>query len=284
MITPQLSQKTDALDRQLASIVVSHPRLMVLTGAGISTAAGLNDYRNKQGQWKRQRPLTGQVFVASESARKRYWARSSVGWPSFSLAQPAASHFALREMQKSGIVQFLVTQNVDRLHQKAGHQDVVDLHGALETVSCIACSNTVSRDDFQIQLLDANSWLTSLSADYAPDGDADLELDSLEQMQIPDCPQCGNLLKPDVVFFGESVPRTKVQNSMQQLSAADALLVAGSSLMVYSGYRFCKEAHQSGKPIIIINDGVTRADAIATIKVGGDCGSRLTTLAQLSRR
>lgn len=284
MTTEQLLDKTDALDRQLAGIVVSHPHLMVLTGAGISTAAGLNDYRNKQGQWKRQQPLTGQVFVSDEGARKRYWARSSVGWPSFSLAQPAASHFALREMQMCGTVQFLVTQNVDRLHQKAGHEDVVELHGALETVSCIACGKVLGRDEFQVQLLDTNTWLKSLSADYAPDGDADLELDNLEQMRIPDCPRCNNILKPDVVFFGESVPRPKVQNIMRRLDAADALLVAGSSLMVYSGYRFCKEAHQAGKPIIIINDGVTRADDIATIKVGGDCGKRLTTLARLSKR
>lgn len=274
------SATTDSMDSLLTEFVQQHPRLMVLTGAGCSTASGLGDYRDKSGQWKRKQPITGQVFIGNESARKRYWARSSVGWPSFSNAQPGHSHKALRELQNQGHVDLLVTQNVDRLHQKAGHTDVIDLHGVLATVSCIECQHCIERDDFQQQLLHHNIWLNSLSAEHAPDGDADLELESLASMIVPACERCGGILKPDVVFFGENVPRQTVHRAMSAVAEADALLVAGSSLMVYSGYRFCREAQRLGKPIVIVNDGLTRADEIASLKVEGDCGERLGRLAR----
>lgn len=268
----------DTQDDQLDSFIERYPKLMVLTGAGCSTASGLGDYRDKSGQWKRKQPITGQLFISNEAARKRYWARSSVGWPSFSRAQPGLAHTALKQLQEHGNVPLLVTQNVDRLHQKAGHTDVVDLHGVLATVSCIDCKNTIDRDDFQIDLLKHNAWLNELTAAHAPDGDADLELDSLNSMQVPACKQCDGILKPDVVFFGETVPKTTVAHAMQGVADSDALWVVGSSLMVYSGFRFCRHAHQLGKPIVIINDGLTRADDLATLKIDGDCGARLMRL------
>lgn len=271
--------QADSLDFQLAEFVQAHPSLLVLTGAGISIESGLGAYRDRYGQWQRRQPITGQVFIHDELARKRYWARSYVGWPAFSRAIPAASHNALKQLQLSGHTDLLVTQNVDRLHQKAGHENVIDLHGVLATVSCVACDRSIERDDFQHQLLSSNYWLQSLSGSYAPDGDADLDLNDLKPMIVPPCTNCGDIMKPDVVFFGESVPRHKVSHIMNHLMVVDALLVAGSSLMVYSGYRFCKEAHRLGKPIAIINEGITRADELADLKVGGDCGERLKTLA-----
>ncbi|ASJ71123.1 NAD-dependent protein deacetylase [Granulosicoccus antarcticus] len=271
----------DADDLELAEFIRQHPKLFVLTGAGCSTASGLGDYRDKNGQWKRRQPITGQIFIGDEAARKRYWARSSVGWPSFSQALPGLAHHALMELQLQGRLVSLVTQNVDSLHQKAGHRNTVDLHGVLATVSCIDCAQALSRDDFQARLLAANPWLSSLTAQHAPDGDADLEISDLNTMQVPACTHCGGLLKPDVVFFGENVPREKVQQAMSALASADALLVAGSSLMVYSGYRFCLDAQKRGQPIVIVNNGLTRADSLASLKIQGDCGQRLSTLAAL---
>lgn len=273
------NHQEDTLDCQLAGFVRAHPGLLVLTGAGISIASGLGAYRDRYGQWQRRQPITGQVFIRDEIARKRYWARSYVGWPAFSQAMPAASHEALKKLQFAGHVELLVTQNVDRLHQKAGHENVIDLHGALATVSCIGCKHSIDRDDFQHLLLSSNAWLKCLTGSYAPDGDADLEPDDLRPMIVPACTHCGDIMKPDVVFFGESVPRQKVSHIMNQLTVVDALLVAGSSLMVYSGFRFCKEAYRLGKPIVIINEGITRADDLAELKIGGDCGERLKTLA-----
>lgn len=272
---------TDAADTKLAEFVSRHPKLFVLTGAGCSTSSGLGDYRDKQGQWKRKQPITGQLFINDEAARKRYWARSSVGWPSFSKAEPGPAHHALAQLQQQNHLQLLVTQNVDQLHQKAGHEGVIDLHGSLTTVSCLQCAHRIERDVFQQQLIDANVWLTTLTAAHAPDGDADLEVDDLASMSVPDCEQCGGMMKPDVVFFGENVERTIVRYSMDALSEADALLVVGSSLMVYSGFRFCRDAQRREQPIVIINDGVTRADELASLKISGDCGQRLETLVGL---
>ena len=280
--SPVSTINPDAEDLALVEFVTRYPKLFVLTGAGCSTASGLGDYRDQNGQWKRRQPITGQTFIGDEGARKRYWARSSVGWPSFSRAMPGQAHHALAELQEQDRIVRLVTQNVDSLHQKAGHADVVDLHGVLSTVSCIDCTQVLSRDDFQVRLLSANAWLGSLTAAHAPDGDADLEVSDLESMQVPACTHCGGLLKPDVVFFGENVPRDKVQLSMSALASADALLVAGSSLMVYSGFRFCRDAQKRGQPIVIVNNGLTRADSLASLKIQGDCGQRLATLAALT--
>ena len=233
-------------DAALAAFVRAHPRLFVLGGAGCSTAAGLGDYRDRDGQWKRRQPITGQLFLGDPLARARYWARSAVGWPAFGSARPAAAHRALAALQRSGHAAHLVTQNVDGLHQRAGHEGVVELHGTLATVSCVHCGEGVSRDAFQHTLLAANPWLDALDAAHAPDGDADLELASPDAVAVPGCARCGGLMKPDVVFFGENVPKATVAQAMEHLRAADALLVAGSSLMVFSGFRFCRDAAARG--------------------------------------
>lgn len=264
--------------QQLTEFIEKYPRLFVLTGAGCSTASGLGDYRDSNGQWKRKQPITGQTFLNDEHARNRYWARSSVGWPSFSQAQPNKAHHALRSLERNNKLSLLVTQNVDQLHQKAGHKNVVDLHGVLATVSCVDCRLKETRDDYQQRLILSNPWLSDLTAQHAPDGDADLETEFVESMDLPNCKNCNGLLKPDVVFFGENVAKTIVQQSMDALRDADALLVAGSSLMVYSGFRFCRDAQKRNQPIIIINNGKTRADELATLNLQGDCGNLLQAL------
>ena len=269
----------DAADLALADFARAHRRLFVLGGAGCSTAAGLGDYRDRQGRWKRKQPITGQVFRGDEAMRKRYWARSSVGWPAFSAARPVAAHRALARLQRTGAAPHLVTQNVDRLHSEAGHEDVIDLHGRLDRVVCLACGEITSRDAFQGRLLGANPWLAGLSAAHAPDGDADLELADVDRLRVPACETCAGMLKPDVVFFGENVPRERVERAMARLEDSDALLVAGSSLMVFSGFRFARAAAAAGRPIAIVNDGVTRADELATLRVDGDIGARLGALA-----
>lgn len=269
----------DSLDEALANLLHQYPSLFVLSGAGCSTASGLGDYRDRAGQWKRRQPITGQVFLNDPLARARYWARSAVGWPMFSRARPGAAHHALASLQASGHVRQLVTQNVDGLHQAAGHVDVLELHGSLASVGCVSCGARRTRDDFQVDLIGQNPWLATLDARHAPDGDADLELDSPDAADIPACRECGGLLKPDVVFFGENVPRDTVDFAMAQLRQSDALLVAGSSLMVFSGFRFCRDAAARGQPVIILTDGVTRADELAILKATGDCGARLACLA-----
>ena len=266
-------------DAALLAFVRAHPKLFVLGGAGCSTASGLGDYRDRDGRWKRRQPITGQLFLGDPLARARYWARSAVGWPAFDGARPCKAHHALAALQRTGHARHLVTQNVDGLHQRAGHEDVLELHGTLATVGCVRCGSRVARDDFQHALLAANPWLGGLDADHAPDGDADLELASPDAVDVPDCTRCGGLMKPDVVFFGENVPKETVARAMENLRSADALLVAGSSLMVFSGYRFCRDAAARGQPIVIVNDGRTRADDLVALKVGGDCGTRLSRLA-----
>lgn len=285
LVDNPMTNPADKTMQAVADIITPATSVMVLSGAGCSTASGLGDYRDQSGQWKQAQPITGQTFRNDTTARHRYWARSSVGWPAFSKAAPNDAHTALVALESAGVVRHLVTQNVDQLHQRAGQREVIDLHGILASVSCIHCATARSRDAFQAQLLAANPWLSSLSAEYAPDGDADLQTDQqlqqqLHTMHIPHCPNCSDLMKPDVVFFGENVPKPRVEQAMQQLRQADVLLVAGSSLMVFSGFRFCRDAHQRGQPIIIFNEGKTRADDIATVLVGGDCGKRLTQLAQ----
>lgn len=264
-----------ASDSRLARFIEQHQPLFVLTGAGCSTASGIPDYRDEQGQWKHRKPVQYQDFCDKEITRKRYWARSMLGWPHITNAKPAKVHLLLRTLERAGLIQFLVTQNVDGLHQKAGSVRVLDLHGNLQTVSCLSCACQLSRRTLQKQLAEANPLFDESCSEIAPDGDTMLEDMDFSSFEFVHCPQCGGILKPDVVFFGESVPKDRVAEAMHHLHAAKAMLVLGSSLMVYSGYRFCRAAVASGIVICAVNKGLTRADGELTLKIEQDCGSAL---------
>lgn len=267
----------------LLDFVLRYPRLLVLTGAGCSTGAGIPDYRDANGEWKRSAPMRYQLFVGDTLARQRYWARSMVGWRIMAQAKPAAAHQALVQLEAAGHVQLLVTQNVDGLHGIAGSGRVIDLHGRVDTVCCLGCGERSPRRALQGELLRRNPQWADLPALAAPDGDADLESQDFARFDVPACAACGGMLKPDVVFFGENVPRDRVDAARVALAQSDALLVAGSSLMVYSGYRFVEDALAAGKPVVMVNQGRTRADAVLTLKVELEVGSALATLAsQLS--
>jgi NAD-dependent SIR2 family protein deacetylase len=250
----------------------SHKRLVVLTGAGVSTASGIPDYRDESGAWKHSRPMEYRDFLGSKYSRRRYWARSAIGRIRFKTAAPNEAHFALAGLESLGKVEHLITQNVDQLHQKAGSQRVVDLHGTLDRVICLDCSARFAREEIQQYLMQHNPVLENITSVPAPDGDAKLEQIDFSQIDIPQCGACGGILKPDVVFYGETVPSQRVTRCFDAVGSADAMLIAGSSLMVYSGYRFVRRAHENGIPIVAINRGVTRADELLTIKVEQDCG------------
>ena len=262
----------------LIDFIDRHRRLFVLTGAGCSTDSGIPDYRDAEGDWKRSQPVTYQAFMGDVLTRKRYWARSLVGWRRFGRALPNGAHDALAKLEQRGKLSLLLTQNVDGLHQRAGSQNVVDMHGRLDTVRCMGCESRFPRVDFQTMLLEHNPSWEKLDAADAPDGDADLDGLDFSTFVVPPCPHCGVVLKPDVVFFGENVPRDRVAAAMKALDDADAMLVVGSSLMVFSGYRFAHAASKAGKPIAAVNLGRTRADPLLSLKVEQPCAQALAFL------
>ena len=262
----------------------------VITGAGLSTGSGIPAYRDRHGRWQHPRPLLHQDFLRSEAVRRRYWARSYVGWQRMGRARPNAGHAALAMLADRGhLASSLITQNVDGLHQKAGSEAVIELHGNIGRVRCMACQSCFEREAVQ-------GWLEALNGEVAgfeglargeeaaataPDGDAHLDdAEVLARFRVPDCPACRGLLKPDVVFFGDNVPRERVARAMGAVSTAAGLLVVGSSLMVYSGYRFAEHAHTLGKPVIALNRGLTSADGILADKIEMDCGEALVQLLQ----
>jgi NAD-dependent SIR2 family protein deacetylase len=238
--------------------------ILVLTGAGVSTESGIPDYR---GEGKTERhPMTFDVFMGTETARARYWARSYVGWSVIANAKPNGSHFALAQAESLGRISHVITQNVDSLHQQAGSKKVTELHGRLDKVICMSCRSLIERLRMDSLIEIANpSIKKDLSVEFTPDGDAEIE--ATADFRIPPCPSCGGILKPDVVFFGESVPTERVAATMDQLERCDALLVAGSSLTVNSGMRFARAANKAGKPIVIVNVGPTKADEFALAKI-----------------
>lgn len=261
---------TRAMAGHVASFIRSHRRLMVLTGAGCSTASGIPDYRDRDGAWKHPRPVQYQDFVTEPAVRQRYWARSVAGWQRIAAARPNQAHLALARLETRGAVHHLITQNVDGLHQRAGSERVIDLHGRLASVRCIQCSTDFPRKRFQTELGRLNpAW--PVDGRPAPDGDVHLDHVDYRQFAVPDCSSCGGILKPDVVFFGESVPRQRVKRALACLAEADALLVIGSSLMVFSGFRFAREAARRQIPVAAVNQGRTRADELLTLKIDGDC-------------
>jgi NAD-dependent SIR2 family protein deacetylase len=264
----------------LADFVERHPRLFVLTGAGCSTASGIPDYRDAHGEWKRTPPVMLQRFLADDYTRRRYWARSLIGFRKMAGARPNDAHRALAALEEQGRIELLVTQNVDGLHQAAGSRQVVDLHGRVDAVRCMSCQQRVARAAVQEELIRRNPWFAAREAGLAPDGDADLEEVDFSTFDVPACANCGGLLKPDVVFFGEGVPKQRVEQALAALNRADAMLVVGSSLMVYSGYRFAHATAAAGKPIAAINLGRTRADDLLALKVAEECGAVLSTVAR----
>ena len=262
----------------LREFIERHDKLFVLTGAGCSTGSGIPDYRDADGEWKRGRPIMLQDFVAHEHARKRYWARSLVGFRRMRAARPNDAHLALAALEAQGRVTQLVTQNVDGLHQAAGNRAVIDLHGRVDVVRCLACDRRIARERVQTELVERNSRFASLDALEAPDGDAALDGIDFAAFDVPACEACGGVLKPDVVFFGERVPAERVQRAFAALEEADAMLVVGSSLMVFSGYRFVEAAARARKPIAAVNLGRTRADELLSLKVVDRCADALEFL------
>ena len=259
----------------LSQFLREHQSVTVVSGAGVSTASGIPDYRDRDGNWKNAQPVQYSEFVGSEETRKRYWARSFIGWSTIWQAEPNAAHHALARLESSGAVDTVITQNVDGLHHRAGSRNVIDLHGRLQRVRCMDCDRRSSRKVWQQRLTAANpTWKADVDA-YAPDGDAHLSDADTQSFVVPDCDNCGGMVKPDVVFFGENVPRDRVASAYDATDRAKALLVVGSSLMVFSGFRFARHAAERGKPIAILNRGRTRADDIATLKIDADCGTVL---------
>jgi NAD-dependent SIR2 family protein deacetylase len=266
----------------LADFLTDHARVTVLTGAGLSTRSGIPDYRDRDGNWKHAKPMQFTEFRDTLAGRQRYWARSFIGWQRMAGARPNAAHRALADLEAHGHVDLVVTQNVDGLHSHAGSRRVVDLHGRLDRVVCLDCGWRQERPAWQARLEAANpDWNRTVVA-WKPDGDAVLADDDTSRFRVPDCPACGGIVKPDVVFFGENVPKERVEAGYAAIDRSDAMLVIGSSLMVYSGLRFPRRAHELGKPVAILNRGRTRADDIAALRLDDDCTRLLVeTLALL---
>jgi NAD-dependent SIR2 family protein deacetylase len=265
---------SDPAPDRLRGWIARHRRVFALTGAGCSTGSGIPDYRDDQGEWKRRPPVMIQAFRTEDAVYRRYWARAYAGWPRFITAVPNDAHRAFAAWERAGTLLQLVTQNVDRLHQQAGSRAVLDLHGRLDIVVCVGCGERRSRADLQTAIAAANvSWQPAAAT--APDGDADVDGAMIESFVAPRCDRCGGLLKPDVVFFGENVPAERYALARQALAGADAMLVAGSSLMVYSGFRFVRLAQDAGLPIAIVNRGRTRGDDFADVKVEAEVGATL---------
>lgn len=281
--------KPNALDAQVrakldqAVEILSTGRFAVLTGAGLSTDSGIPDYRGPGAP--ERNPLTYQQFVGDESLRRRYWARNQLGWRHLRRAQPNAGHRAVADLEASGSITGLITQNVDRLHEDAGSLKVVDLHGRFDRVVCLKCGTEFSRDAIALRMDEFNpGFVTRAEAsgkiDLAPDADADLDsAELIDSFVVAPCQVCSGMLKPDFVFFGENVPKDRVERSFAMLAEASALLVAGSSLTVMSGLRFPRRAAKDGQAVVIINRGATRGDDLATLKISAGVSESLSYLA-----
>lgn len=253
--------------------------VLVLSGAGISTESGIPDYRGEGGSLSRHTPMTYQDFIGGSAARRRYWARSHLGWRTFGRALPNAGHRAVAAFGRHGLLAGVITQNVDGLHQAAGSRDVVELHGSLDRVVCLSCGALSARRELARQLEEANAGFAPVAAGINPDGDADLTDEQVGDFRVVPCAVCGGVLKPDVVFFGEAVPPQRVEHCRALVREASALLVLGSSLTVMSGLRFVRQAAEAGKPVLIVNRDVTRGDRHALTRVALPLGAALTAVA-----
>lgn len=258
-----------------AAQVLAGRRLVVLTGAGLSTDSGIPDYRGPDSPPRS--PMTYDEFVSGPRAQRRYWARSHIGWQRLGSARPNDGHRALAALESAGLVHALITQNVDGLHRAAGSRAVIDLHGRIDQVICLQCGDVSGRLELHHRLDEVNpDFAAHADVRTAPDGD--VELEDTAGFRLVDCRQCGGTLKPDVVFFGENVPRARVDQVYTVMATGQALLVAGSSLTVMSGLRFVRHAAKLGWPILIVNRGVTRGDPLATARVDAGCSETLTAL------
>lgn len=271
------------VDREAAHLhvrrLLAEGPVVVLSGAGLSTSSGIPAYRDRDGNWIHAKPVQHLDFLRTASVRRRYWARSYFGWPTVGQANPTRGHHALARLEALQRIDLTITQNVDGLHQKAGSRAVLELHGGLDRVICLDCRRGYSRALVQEWLRQANPDVAAPAARPAPDGDALVADDLPPTFRVPDCPSCGGLLKPDVVFFGDSVPRDRVAAATKAIDAAHGLLVVGSSLMVRSGFRFVEHARRRGKRVMAVNLGKTRADHLLDAKVEQDCDEFLQFLA-----
>ncbi|NVI86347.1 NAD-dependent protein deacetylase [Actinomadura sp. BRA 177] len=262
----------------LLADLVSGGDVVVLSGAGLSTESGIPDYRGETGRRRRAEPITYQAFTGSEAARRRYWARSHLGWRHIAAARPNAGHRAVAELQRRGLVAGIITQNVDGLQQAAGASGVIELHGALDRVVCLSCGQRTPRARLDARLHAANPGFAARANAINPDGDAVLPDADIAAFRVVACERCGGVLKPDVIFFGENVPPARVRDCYALTEGAGALLVLGSSLTVLSGYRFVRHASRHGVPVAIVNRGATRGDEHALVTVDAPLGATLTAL------
>lgn len=259
----------------LVAFLRRYPRIAVLTGAGCSTGSGIPDYRDDDGNWKYRRPVQYADFIGHSEIRRRYWAQSFHGWQRIAGALPNVAHAAIARLEDAQRLTGIVTQNVDDLHRRAGSRNIVDLHGILSRVRCLQCNTITPRAEFQSLLEQYNpGWNVAVDR-LEPDGDSRLSTDDFSRFEVPGCPSCDGLVKPDVVFFGESVPADRVTRACDIVTGSDALLIVGSSLMVFSGFRFARMATAAGLPTGIVNRGVTRADQLADFRLAGDCATIL---------
>ena len=259
--------------------VVTSGNVVILSGAGLSTESGIPDYRGPTGLARRAAPMTYQTFTGSAAARRRYWARSYLGWRHIARAVPNDGHLAVAELSRRGLLTGIITQNVDGLHQAAGASEVTELHGSLHRVICLSCGQRTSRAELDRRLESANpGWDTQAAASINPDGDAAVDDEATASFRVADCAACQGALKPDVVFFGENVPRPRAQACYDLVESADALVVLGSSLTVMSGFRYVRHAARYGVPVVIVNQGATRGDPYATATLDAPLGPTLNAL------
>ena len=274
-----LSLEPGTTDVAPVADVVGDGGVVVLSGAGISTESGIPDYRGETGSLRTHTPMTYGDFVGSESGRQRYWARSHLGWRTIARAHPNDGHRAVATLQARGFVDGVITQNVDGLHGAAGALDVIELHGNLDRVICLNCRTTSPREELDRRFRQANPVFEGEATRINPDGDVELPDEVVKDFHLVDCTNCGSsLLKPDVVFFGENVPKPRVDRCYSLIDAANAVLVLGSSLTVMSGFRFVRYAAKAGKPVLIINQGLTRGDPYAAVRVNLPLGEALRAL------
>lgn len=277
--TPTEDLPSATTDLKPVSDALSTGGVLVLSGAGMSTESGIPDYRGEGGSLSRHTPMTYQDFTGGADARRRYWARSHLGWRTFGQARPNAGHRAVASFERHGLLSGMITQNVDGLHQAAGSRGVVELHGSLDRLVCLSCRTLSPRRELAARLEEANAGFEPVATALNPDGDADLTDDQVGDFRVVPCTVCGGILKPDVVFFGEAVPPQRVEHCRSLVREAASLLVLGSSLTVMSGLRFVRQAEKDGKPVLIVNRDPTRGDRHALTRIALPLGAALTAVA-----